>query len=97
MKTRTNDFINLETHKPEYSFQYECRAGAFPRWVYVKRDDGQPMRWKTQKQRDLARACFSTRREPLRALGDLKAMRLHLNQPGQAGAAQATTTTESHS
>lgn len=92
MKTRVNDFLNLATHQPEYSFQYEERSHSYPRWVYVKRNDGQPMRWATEKQRNTARACFTTRREPMRALGDLQALRLHLNQPGQADAAPSTTT-----
>lgn len=92
MKTRTADFLNVHTYQPEYSFQYEERQHTFPRWVYVARADGQPMRWATAKQRDAARLCFSTRRHPLRAMADLQALRLHLNQPGQAEAAPSTTT-----
>lgn len=95
MKTRTSDFVNVHTHKPEYSFQYEDRSQTFPRWVHLVRDDGQPMRWPTTKQRDAARLCFSSRRHPLRALADLQSLRLHLNQPGQAAATPSTTTTES--
>lgn len=95
MRTRISDFLNVHTHKPEYSFQYEDYSQPFPRWVYIARDDGQPMRWATERQRDAARQCFSTRRHPLRAMTDLKAMRLHLNQPGQVEASASTTTTES--
>lgn len=95
MKTRTADFLNIHTHKPEYSFQYEAGEFSSPRWIYVTRSDGQPMRWATAKQRDAARLCFSSRRHPLRALADLQSLRLHLNQPGQAEAANPITTTES--
>lgn len=97
MRTRTSAFLNLDTKRPEYSFQFQQADMHFcyPRWVYVKRDDGQPMRWDTPQLRDRARSCFTGRRTPERALADLKAMGLHLNQPGQAGAAATTTTTES--
>lgn len=92
MKTRTSDFHNLKTQQPEFSFQYEDHSGVYPRWVYVARDDGQPMRWATTKQRDAARLCFSSRRHPARAMADLQSLRLHLNQPGQAEATPSTTT-----
>lgn len=92
MKTRISDFYNTKTERPEYSFQYETHEHTFPRWIYVARGDGQPMRWETPQQRDAARLCFSSRRHPTRALCDLQALRLHLNQPGQAGAAASTTT-----
>lgn len=92
MKTRISDFYNTKTEKPEYSFQYETREHTYPRWVYVQRGDGQPMRWATTQQRNAARLCFSSRRHPTRALCDLQALRLHLNQPGQAVAALIPTT-----
>ncbi len=95
MKTRINDFYNTKTGQPEYSFQYEELQHSYPRWVYVKRDDGQPMRWATVQQRNTARQCFSTRRHPLRALADLQALSLHINQPGQAESS-TTPTTESN-
>lgn len=94
MKTRTSDFYNTRTGLPEYSFQYEERLHTYPRWVYVARIDGQPMRWATTRQRDAARLCFSSRRHPARAMADLQSLNLHLNQPGQAEAAIPSTTTE---
>lgn len=99
MKTRISDFYNTTTGLPEYSFQYEELQHSYPRWVYVARSDGQPMRWHTAQQRNSARLLYSSRRHPLRALCDLQALNLHLNQPGQAEASTATTattTTESH-
>ncbi len=95
MKTRISDFLNVNTWLPEYSFQYEAGEFCSPRWVYARRDDGQPMRWHTQAQRDAARACFTNRRSVDRALQDLREKRLHLKQPGMAKPATPSTTNES--
>lgn len=92
MKTRVNDFLNVTTHKPEYSFQVETSPQCTPRWIYVKRSDGEPMRWGNPKDRDRARACFSSRKTQDRALQDLQRLGLHVGQPGQA----TTSTDESN-
>lgn len=91
MKTRVADLYNTTTRRPEYSFQYEAGEFLCPRWVYVRRDDGGPMRWHTQAERDNARACFTARKSHDRALQDLREKRLHEGQPERT----PSTTTES--
>jgi hypothetical protein len=72
MRTRCKDFLNTETMKPAYSFQYlDGESG----WRYVANTNRTAMTWTTQAERDLARACFTTRKTADRAYADLRAGR----------------------
>jgi hypothetical protein len=73
MRTRLKDFLNTETMQPAYSFQY-LRGDAG--WAYPPRADQTVMTWPSTVTRDKARACFTTRKTPDRALADLQALRL---------------------
>lgn len=73
MRTRIKDFLDMQTMKPAFSFQYLTGTGG---WRCPARSDRTAITWATESARAKARACFSHRKTPDRAHADLHALHL---------------------
>lgn len=72
MRTKTSDFLNTDTMKPEYSFQFFDGRKREGTWRYPLIDGTkEPMRWATAALRDHAQGIFRGRKTAPAAYADL--------------------------
>lgn len=72
MRTKTSDFLNFDTMKPDFSFQYFDGRKREGTWRYpLIPGTKEPMRWAEERDRNEAQSLFRRRKTVAAAYADL--------------------------